>query len=281
MRPARRAAPRPRARGRGCPAPRRRAAWCGRGHRPTAGTRTSPCRAAGSVSTGRLTTPPRYSGEEGLRDRRRRRRSPRPAAALRRWSRCRWRCRRPRGCARWRRRRSTSLSRPSTSGRPNSTPPCLSCSASMRRRQAVGVGEDDVEHGRHRAHLGQPVDELGERRPRPGPLAERVDRGLVDVDDHDRRAGRRARRDALVAVEDEEASAGRAQGVAARRRRARRTSTARPTIQTARPRRRADCDDADRRARRCGLQLSRQGTFSPMRMPVAPQVPSSMRRSCP
>ncbi len=50
-------------------------------------------------------------------------------------------------------------------------------------RQPVRLGEDEVERDRARAVRLQPVDDLGEARARPRPLADARQRGVVDVDD--------------------------------------------------------------------------------------------------
>ena len=160
-------------------------------------------------------------------------------AALRRWSRCRWRCRRPPGCRAMAAPKVDVVVEPLDVGQVELDAALLELLGELRGRQAVGIGEDDVEHRRHRADLAQPVDQLGERRPRPGPLAERVDRGLVDVDDDHRRAGGRARRACAGRLSKtrkvSRSSAGRCSAPKVRTAK----STARPTIQTARPRRRA------------------------------------------
>ena len=53
----------------------------------------------------------------------------------------------------------------------------------LARRQPVGLGEDEVERDGARAVGLQPVDDLGEARARPRPLADARQRGVVDVDD--------------------------------------------------------------------------------------------------
>ena len=70
-------------------------------------------------------------------------------------------------------------------------------------RGAVGLGEHHVEGDGGGAHLGQPVDDARDQGARPRPLAELLERGVVDVEDAHRRLGRveRARLEALEAVE--------------------------------------------------------------------------------
>ena len=53
----------------------------------------------------------------------------------------------------------------------------------LPRRQPVGLGEDEVERDRARAVGLQLVDDLGEARAWPRPLAHARQRGVVDVDD--------------------------------------------------------------------------------------------------
>ena len=50
-------------------------------------------------------------------------------------------------------------------------------------RQAIGLGEDEVERDGARAVRLQPVDDLGEARARPRPLPDAGERGVVDIDD--------------------------------------------------------------------------------------------------
>ena len=50
-------------------------------------------------------------------------------------------------------------------------------------RQPIRLGEDEVERDGARAVRLQPVDDLGEARARPRPLADAGERGVVDVDD--------------------------------------------------------------------------------------------------
>src|SRR6185503_15710778 len=57
-------------------------------------------------------------------------------------------------------------------------------------------------HGR-RAEAVRRLDQLSEARARPGPAAKSLEAALVDIDDHRRKAGHRARHEALVGVEDE------------------------------------------------------------------------------
>ena len=60
-----------------------------------------------------------------------------------------------------------------------------------RRRQPVGLGEDDVEGDGGGAELGQARDQVGDARARPRPLAELAQAFLVDIDDDDRPLRRR------------------------------------------------------------------------------------------
>ena len=70
------------------------------------------------------------------------------------------------------------------------------------RGEPVGLGEQDVEHDRHRPGLAEAVDQVGEHRARPGPLADLGQAGIVDVDDRHRRlVGNRPRGRALELVE--------------------------------------------------------------------------------
>ena len=56
-------------------------------------------------------------------------------------------------------------------------------------RHAIGLGEHHVEADRGRAIGGELVDEVGEHRARPGPLAHLLQRVLVDIDDAHREGG--------------------------------------------------------------------------------------------
>jgi hypothetical protein len=70
------------------------------------------------------------------------------------------------------------------------------------RRHAVRLGEDHVEADRRRAVVGELLDEVGERRARPRPLSDPLQRLLVDIDDAQRQPGIEvARVDLLVGVE--------------------------------------------------------------------------------
>ena len=60
-------------------------------------------------------------------------------------------------------------------------------------REAVGLGEDEIEGDRAGAGLVQGVDDGGKARARPRPLADAGERGLVDVDDAHGVAGSAAR----------------------------------------------------------------------------------------
>ena len=54
------------------------------------------------------------------------------------------------------------------------------------RRHAIGFGKDDVEADRDGASVAQPGDEIGNHRPRPGPLPDFLQARLVDIGDDDR-----------------------------------------------------------------------------------------------
>ena len=69
------------------------------------------------------------------------------------------------------------------------------------RRQPVRLGEQDIECDGGRAHVGEPIDQLGNPVSRPGPLAKFAQRGLIDVDDPNRQILESPRRDALIFVE--------------------------------------------------------------------------------
>jgi hypothetical protein len=56
-----------------------------------------------------------------------------------------------------------------------------------RRRRAIRVDEQNVEGDRRDAKLVQPVDQLRQQRPRPGPLAEPCQGVVIDIDDAHRR----------------------------------------------------------------------------------------------
>ena len=67
----------------------------------------------------------------------------------------------------------------------------------------VGLREHHVEGDRGGAHFGEAAHEFAEPRTRPGPLPDAAQRFVVDVDDPHRRLGiPRARRDALIGIED-------------------------------------------------------------------------------
>ena len=75
---------------------------------------------------------------------------------------------------------------------------------SVGGRHAVGLGKHHVEADHGRAAGGELVHQIGEHRARPGPLADRFQRVLVDVDDAHRESGiEGARADALIGVEHE------------------------------------------------------------------------------
>ena len=76
-----------------------------------------------------------------------------------------------------------------------------------RRRGAVGLGEDHVEHDHRGAELGEPRDQLGDLRARPRPLADALQRRVVEVDDAHRRLPVRPGLKPLKAVENEQAQA--------------------------------------------------------------------------
>jgi hypothetical protein len=69
-------------------------------------------------------------------------------------------------------------------------------------REAVGLGEQEVEADRRGLMLGDARGELGDERARPGPLAVLGERLLVDLDDGRRGAAPLARQQALVGVEE-------------------------------------------------------------------------------
>ena len=75
-------------------------------------------------------------------------------------------------------------------------------------RSAAGIGEHHVEHHDTHARGNQLVDQSGEKIAPPGPIAERLYRAFVDVDDANRiiRVGR-ARQRLLEQVETEQAQA--------------------------------------------------------------------------
>ena len=55
-----------------------------------------------------------------------------------------------------------------------------------RRRHAIRLGEDDVEADGDGAELGDARDQIGQGGARPRPLPDRLEAGLVDIDDDDR-----------------------------------------------------------------------------------------------
>ena len=78
----------------------------------------------------------------------------------------------------------------------------------LARREAIRLGEDEVDGDRAGTGLVQGVDDGGKARARPWPLADAGERGLVDVDDaHEVARIGRARCEVEVGVEDGEAQA--------------------------------------------------------------------------
>ena len=69
------------------------------------------------------------------------------------------------------------------------------------RRGAVGLDEQQVDPDRRRAGLGDGAHQFGDHGARPGPLAARLERRLVDLHDHRRCRGAAARQQLLVGIE--------------------------------------------------------------------------------
>ena len=69
------------------------------------------------------------------------------------------------------------------------------------RRGEVGLREDDVQADDRSAGLMKLVYQIRDAGPRPGPLPDPAQAVIVDVDDDDRRGGRRARGKPLVCIE--------------------------------------------------------------------------------
>ena len=78
----------------------------------------------------------------------------------------------------------------------------------FRRREAIGLGQDEVEGDRLGAGLGELLDDRREMAARPRPLADACEGGFVDVDDAHGEGGIGfARGELQVAVEDRKAEA--------------------------------------------------------------------------
>ena len=69
------------------------------------------------------------------------------------------------------------------------------------RRRAIGLREDHVEGDRRGLQFVEPCEQVRQDGARPGPLPERRDAGLVDIDDHDWANRGAARADPLIEVE--------------------------------------------------------------------------------
>ena len=131
-------------------------------------------------------------------------------------------------------------------------------------RGAVGLDEQHIDADRGGARGENGTQELGDQRTRPGPLAARVERRLVDRHDHGRGGVAAARHEPLVAVEQSVAQGGDRRGLQANQQSERREQS-----------------DADRARSGAESQssISRPSCAAETRSGAPPRVSSSSRRA--